>query len=173
METIKFMTSLLTFYLKGEIKQEQNFIRLKCPNTILTFIPLGSHKESIPINQIASVETSFKLIFKNFIVGVIAAIIGLALLGSSPLAGLLVLALGALIVINSFQTVLVLNTTSGSALFVFFLIFEKSKSEQAADQINRLISNRLDDTNNRQQTDRMIQHSDMMTERIVDAINKK
>ena len=77
METISFMTSLLTFYLKGEIKQEQNFIRFKVPNTILTFIPLGSVKETVPINQISSVGTSFKLLFKSFLVGVILAFIGL------------------------------------------------------------------------------------------------
>lgn len=29
METITFMTSLLAFYLKGEIKAEQNFLKLK------------------------------------------------------------------------------------------------------------------------------------------------
>ncbi len=34
MEPIEYMTSLLTFYLKGEIKSEQNFINFKVPNTI-------------------------------------------------------------------------------------------------------------------------------------------
>ncbi|MFA5658900.1 MAG: hypothetical protein WC900_06410, partial [Oscillospiraceae bacterium] len=61
MGTITFMTSLLTFYLKGEIKSEQNFIKLKSPNTILSLIPLGAHKETLPTNQIASVETNFCL----------------------------------------------------------------------------------------------------------------
>ena len=44
MQKIEFMTSLLTFYLKGEISTEQNFLTLKVPNTILTLIPLGRKK---------------------------------------------------------------------------------------------------------------------------------
>ena len=173
METISFMTSLLTFYLKGEIKQEQNFIRFKVPNTILTFIPLGSAKETVPVNQISSVGTSFKLLFKSFLVGVILAFIGLLLLTGSPIIGIILLLLGASMAINSFQTVLTVDTTSGKELYIFFLIFEKSKAERAAQQINQLISNRLDDTNNRRQTDRMIEHGDIMTDKIVNAINQK
>ena len=45
---------------------------------------------------------------------------------------------------------------------VSFLIFEKAKAELAESQIRQIISDRLDDTNNRVQTDR-----------IVDAINNK
>ena len=41
-----------------------------------------------------------------------------------------------------------------------FFIFDKKKAELAARQINEMISQRLNDTNSRQQTDR-----------IVDAIN--
>lgn len=162
METITFMTSLLTFYLKGEIRHEQNFIKLKAPNTILSFIPLGTEKHTVPINQISSVGTSFSLLLKNFIVGVIAAFLGLALMGDTVLGGLIVLLLGVSMSINSFQTVLTVNTTSGNEFVISFLIFEKSKAEQAEYQINQLVSHRLDDTNNRQQTDR-----------IVDAINNK
>lgn len=162
METITFMTSLLTFYLKGEIRHEQNFIKLKAPNTILSFIPLGAEKHTVPINQISSVGTSFSLLLKNLIVGVIAAFLGLALMGDTVLGGLIVLLLGVSMAINSFQTVLTVNTTSGNEFEISFLIFEKSKAEQAEYQINQLVSHRLDDTNNRQQTDR-----------IVDAINNK
>lgn len=59
MQTRQFITSYLTFYLKGEVRQDGNFINLKCPNTILTFISLGHRNYYIAINQISSVETSF------------------------------------------------------------------------------------------------------------------
>ena len=45
MTSIKYMTSLLTFYLKGEIRTEKNFIQFKTPNTILGLIPLGAKTE--------------------------------------------------------------------------------------------------------------------------------
>ena len=110
METITFMTSLLTFYLKGEIKAEQNFLRLKKPNTLLTFIPLGAKKHNVPINQIADVSTSFKLVLKSFLLGAVEAIVGFAMFGNSFFAGLLLLLLGAFTIINSFQTELNIRT---------------------------------------------------------------
>lgn len=67
-------------------------------------------------------------------------------------------------VINSFQTVLTIKTTSGEIKSASILIFEKSKAEQAASMINHIIGSRLDDTNNRVQGDRQ-------TDRMVEAIN--
>ncbi|MGN1047840.1 MAG: hypothetical protein ACI4QZ_04460 [Eubacteriales bacterium] len=163
MKVITFMTSLLTFYLKGEIKVEQNFLQLQKPNTILALIPLGKKKESIPVTQISSVESNFKLILKNFIVGIFVAILGIGMLSDNAL-GLILLLLGAGIVINSFQTVLTIQTTAGASKEVSFLIFEKSKVAQAEAWINDIISGRLDDTNNRIQGDRQ-------TDRVVEAIN--
>ncbi|MBO6244118.1 MAG: hypothetical protein J6O41_06120 [Clostridia bacterium] len=162
MNTITFITSFLTFYLKGEISQEKNFVKFKIPNTILGLIPLGAHKKTIAVNQIASTDTDFRLLFKNLLIGIVVAIIGLASFSSSALAGLVVLALGVLIVLNSFQTELVVHQTSGQSLIVSFIIFEKSKAEEASEGINNLISTRMDETNTREQTDR-----------VVDAINNK
>ena len=68
MQPIQYMSSLLTFYLKGEIRQEQNFVNLKRPNTILSLIPLGAKKDSIPVNQLSSVESNFKLHFGSFLI---------------------------------------------------------------------------------------------------------
>lgn len=146
MQKIEFMTSLLTFYLKGEISTEQNFLTLKVPNTILTLIPLGRKNDTIPVTQISSVSTDFKLLFKDFLIGFILLLIGVAM------------------VINSFQTVLTIRTTSGEIKSASILIFEKSKAEQAASMINHIIGSRLDDTNNRVQGDRQ-------TDRMVEAIN--
>lgn len=162
METITFITSFLTFYLKGEIKQDKNFLKFKIPNTILTLIPLGAHKKNIAINQIASVNTDFRLLFKNMLIGIVEVIIALACFGSSVLAGLIFLVLGGLTILNSMQTTLIVTLTSGEILPVYFIIFEKAKAEQAEEAINNMISARLDDTNTKDQTDR-----------IVDAINNK
>ena len=162
MQVIKYMTSLFTFYLKGEIAQEQNFINLKKPNTILGLIPLGAKKESIPVSQLSSVESNFKLHFKRFLIGLIISILGLVLTSESFVVGLLILAVGANYVITAFETTLTIKTTAGDIKNIPFLIFEKSKADTAESQIRKVISDRLDDTNNRMQTDR-----------IVDAINNK
>ncbi len=162
MDSITFITSYLTFYLKGEISKEKNFIKFKIPNTILGFIPLGAAKKTVAINQIASTDTDFRLQFKQLVVGVILAIVGLACMGDSFFAGLILLALGVLGALNAFQTALLVNTTAGESVVLFFVIFEKAKAEQASQMINDLVSGRMDDTNTREQTDR-----------VVDAINNK
>lgn len=167
MNTVTFMTSLLTFYLKGEIRQEQHFIRLKRPNTILSFIPLGSKKDSIPIEQISSVSADFKLQFKNFLIGLLLSIIGIIMLLSMSvlsLIGLVVLIIGASNVINAFQTELTIDTPSGKSWVISFLIFEKGKAIEAAEQIERLISRRYDATD-------VGLHTEKQTEALVNAIS--
>ncbi len=162
MKPIYYMTSLLTFYLKGEIQQEQNFVNLKKPNTILGLIPLGAKKETIPVSQLSSVESNFKLHLGRLLSGLIILIIGLSMLSEMFLLGLILLVVGANRGITAFETILTIKTTAGDIKNISILIFEKSKADEAENQIRQIISERLDDTNNRVQTDR-----------IVEAINNK
>ena len=162
MQPIQYMTSLLTFYLKGEIRQEQNFVNLKKPNTILSLIPLGAKKDSIPVSQLSSVESNFKLHFGALLFGAIIAIVGLCMVAESFILSLILMLIGANKAITAFETILTIKTTAGDEKNISFLIFEKAKAELAESQIRQIISDRLNDTNNRVQTDR-----------IVEAINNK
>lgn len=60
---------------------------------------------------------------------------------------MLVALIGAFIILNSFFTDLQIRDTSGSEIFIPIIIFQKSKAELAAEQIRKVISNRMDDTN--------------------------
>lgn len=165
MEPITYMTSLLTFYLKGEIRQEANFLKLKIPNTILKFIPLGSKTLSIPINQLASVETNFKVSIFPLLIGAFICVMGFTSLASSVILGLLLALIGANMVISSFQTVMTIKTTDSAEREIHFFIFDKPKAEYAARIILQYISNRMDDTNVR------IQNTSL-GDRLVDAISE-
>lgn len=156
MNTIKYITSLLTFYLKGEIGSEQNYIRFKEPNTILGLIPLGSKTESVPINQISSVTSNFKLKLGKLIVGIIVLIFAFVSFREAFVLGLVLLIIAANSVIDAFEIDLEISMTSGQKKLIVFFIFEKSKAELAVKSINEMVANRLDDTNNRQQTDRIV-----------------
>ena len=175
MEKITFMTSLLTFYLKGEISAEQDFLRMKRPNTILTFIPLGTKKINVPINQISTVGTNFKLLLKDFIVGLIILIFGINFIAKIPGLGIFLFLLAAFMIINSFQTQLVVTTTSGAGYVLYFLIFEKKKAELAEESINSMIAGRLHDTNVRTNTENQTAAINSAqaanTQAIIDAIN--
>ncbi|MBR5947806.1 MAG: hypothetical protein IKZ82_04035 [Clostridia bacterium] len=158
METIHYVTSLLTFYLKGSIQNEQNFIKFTKPNTVLGLIPLGSKKENVPINQISSVTSNFKLKLLKLLLGVIAAIAGFSAMFSKGgfIGGLIILIIGANWILDAFEIQLQVNMTSGRSKLIDFFIFDKNKAELAEKQINALISNRLADTNTREQTDRIV-----------------
>ena len=61
MQTVEFITSYLTFYLEEKIQVDKNFVKFEIPNTILKLISLGKARRSLPVNQISSVDDSFKL----------------------------------------------------------------------------------------------------------------
>ncbi len=164
MDTITYVQSLLTFYLKGEIGADQNFVKLKDPNTILGFIPLGSHQESIPINQITSVQSSFRMRLGKLVIGILVAILAIAALFNKGgfILFLIFGLIAANLILGAFDVSLLINMTSGRTRLLSFFIFDREKSAKAEQMINALISARLSDTNTREQTDR-----------IVDAINRK
>ena len=84
---------------------------------------------------------------------------------------MILLLLGINNVVNAFIINLVVTTTAGQQKIISFLIFDKQKANQAAEQINAMIAGRLDNTNTRQQTNRVIDANAQQTDRIIDAIN--
>ena len=164
MKTIKYRISLPTAYLKGEVTHEQNFVKLKTPNILFSLLAIGTKTDVIPVNQIATVTRTFNCIGVILPFGIILMWSGFSVISaskilslSSSLAPIKLILLGVLIIITSFQTVITIKTTSGEALKISVLIFDRSKALEIEDLINQLISNRLDDTNNRQQTDRIVE----------------
>lgn len=183
METRQFASSILTAYIKGEVKlQNSNMVEITIPNSILTFIPLGTKKVTVPVSQISSVGTNFYLDFKNFVIGVIITLIGLSCFGDINSIGtfftaLIITALGAAECLNALHVYLSINNTSGEVVGsnakidkngnirndgIPFIIFHKAIAEQIASDINQLCAQRVDDTNVR-----------IQNQAIVDAINNK
>ena len=166
-----FITSFLTFYLKAIVVLEGQFVKTTNPNTILKVIPLGSRNKTIPVNQISSVDDSFSLDFKSFLWGVLFTVLGCYMMGDSFVGGLVIAIYGVLTVLSSFQTILVLNLTSGGVHIISVLFFEKEKLLKCKDVIEGLIQNRFNDTNVRIHTDRAMQNTADQTDRMINAFN--
>ena len=152
MKTIKYRISLPTAYLKGEVTHEQNFVKLKTPNILFSLLAIGTKTDVIPVNQIATVTRTFNCIGVILLFGIILMWSGFSVISaskilslSSSLAPIILILLGVLIIITSFQTVITIKTTSGEALKISVLIFDRSKALEIEDLINQLISNRLVD----------------------------
>lgn len=178
MEKITFRSSIIAFYIKGEISAEQNFVRFKIPNR-LGLIPLGSNDERIPITQISLVRMTHSISLLWFSVFAFVTLMTfvnffLSVFNEMPffrsaLSALLLL-LSIAMLVCSFRKCLDIDLTSGRVMRITFIIFEWHKARLAADLINDLISNRIDDTNVRIHTDRSIGDNREQTDRIVDAI---
>ena len=166
-----FITSFLTFYLKAIVVLEGQFVKTTNPNTILKVIPLGLRNKTIPVNQISSVDDSFSLDFKSFLWGVLFTVLGCYMMGDSLVGGLVIAIYGVLTVLSSFQTILVLNLTSGGVHIISVLFFEKEKLLKCKDVIEGLIQNRFNDTNVRIHTDRAMQNTADQTDRMINAFN--
>lgn len=174
MFSISFITSYLTFYLKGLIGIDGDFIKIQTPNTILKLIPLGKNSRTIPIPQVSEVGTDFSLDFKAFIIGLLVTFGGYSMLtskGGSVPAGIIIILIGALMAISAFQTLLVIHNTAGQSIIIPFIIFEKAKAENCKDTLNNMIVSRHNDTNVRMHTDRQINSQNKNTSDIIDAIN--
>ncbi len=134
----QFMVSLLLFYMKGEVNIEKNMVRASFPNTIFKLIPLGKTNKTIPVNQISSIDDSFRLDVKAFILGIIAVIFGFSVLSDSVLFGILLLVYGVSTVVSSFETILVVYSTAGVPFVISFVIFEKEKALQIKAELDRI-----------------------------------
>ena len=170
MEAITFMSSVITFYIKGEISAEQNFVRIKTRNK-LGLIPLNSVEERIPITQISLVGMNYKIRSFWFAVGFLLAFVNfIAFTELHSFKCILAIIIGIAMMVCSLRKCLLIDLTSGRVISIPFVIFEWSKVDAAAALINALISNRIDDTNVRIHTDRSIDDNREQTDRVVDAI---
>lgn len=151
-----FITSFLTFYLKATVETGGNFIKISNPNTILKVIPLGSTNKTIPIEQLSSVDDSFKLDVVSFIWGVVFVIIGCGTMSNSFIGGLILAAYGILTVLSAFQTVMVFTMTSGVERSLSVICFQKAELLSCKDMVEESISKRYSDTNVSSNTDRLI-----------------
>lgn len=175
MQTVNFITSLLTFYLKGNIGVDNLMLNLKKPNTIFDFIPLGYKSDQVPVHQISTAATEFKLNVKELVAGFIIFIISVIYFNENSfvdfLKGMVFLIVGIATILSAFKTTLTVSATSGMLYQVYFVIFERGKAEEAKKMILDAVVNRANDTNVRMAAEMQMAHSEQQTQAIVDAVN--
>lgn len=165
-QSVDFVTSYLTFYLKGRVDFTANNLNLSLPNTILGLIPLGSEELTVDVNHISGTNVDFHVAFGQLIFGAIAFLLGLGgVFSSKPsFLGLVALLFGALYALNALQTTVKVALDSGDVILISLVIFEKDKANVIVNSIKQMLTARTYDTNVRI-------HSENSTDRIVNAIN--
>lgn len=176
-EEYSFITSYLTFYIKGNIGIHNDHVSLKIPNTIFGLIPLGSNERTVDVNQIVSAVSNFKVTPLTLIIGFFFGIGGLLSIpgaiahvpsaGIGNLVEILILTLvGIVLFLNSFQTTVGITLASGEVIALPLVIFEKSKAEIIRGKISQICAARTHDTNTRV-------HTEHQTSQIIDALQNR
>ncbi|WP_311407650.1 hypothetical protein [Liquorilactobacillus uvarum] len=140
-----FSASALLFWIKGSVAVDYRFVRIVEQNTILGLIPAGNNKQNIPLKNISgvSVNTSYKV--KRFILGIIVALIGLSVLDSSALMGLIILLIGVATFLNGILTEIEIEK-SGSSFVLYVPFFNKADIISIQQGIEQALSNDIDKT---------------------------
>jgi hypothetical protein len=136
----KFTTNLVLSWLKTDFSLTNKRLMGFQPNTLFGVFPLGKKEVSYPLKNIASVGVSTKFHLKRFIIGLILVFIGLGMFGDSFLGGLILLAIGALPLLNSFTSSMVVTNNAGQPVGIEISILEKDKVQQFVNKVNVGIS---------------------------------
>ena len=123
----RFSPSVILFWLKTSIAASSMRVQCKSPNTLLGVIPLGSSTQTIPLRNIASVDTNIFLIA------------GLACMKDSALVGILFLVLPAANLANTMSAQLDFVNQAGGRNTVKVSILKKAKLMQLAQAIQQLV----------------------------------
>lgn len=111
----RFGPSVVLFWLKTSIAASNMRVMYKSPNTLLGVIPLGSSTQTIPLRNIASVDTNIKFNPGSFAWGGVFLVAGLAFLSDSAALGILFLLLAAEHLANTMSAQLDFVNQAGSA----------------------------------------------------------
>lgn len=137
----RFSPNILAPWLKTEAAASSMRVQYKDPNTLLGFIPLGSRTQTIPLRNIASVDTNVQLSVRNLIGAVVFAIAGMGCFTeqNGAAGGVMLLLVAALFALNVMKTRLDFVNQAGGRNSVTVSILEKAKLAQLATEIQNRV----------------------------------
>ena len=135
----RFSPSVVLFWLRTSVAASSMRVIYKSPNTLLGVIPLGSSTQTIPLRNIASVDTNTKFNPGSFVWGVVFFVAGLACLSDSAAVGILLILLAAANLANTMNAQLDFVNQAGGRNTVKVSILKKAKLMQLAQAIQQLV----------------------------------
>lgn len=135
----RFSPNILLFWLKTSVAASNMRVQYRSPNTILGVIPLGSESQTIPLKNIASVDTSTKFNMGNFLFGMVFIIAGFASFSANALLGIILLLLGLVNICNMMSASLNFVNQAGGKNTVTVSILEKGKLSTLSQHIQERV----------------------------------
>ena len=138
-ESFKF--GFIQFLLQTKVVLTNRRLAAERPNVILGLIPIGTNKLSFPLENIASVGSSFEFGLVRFLLGVILAIIGLAVT-SETAGGLIFLLAGVIILMGAFRYSIQVTNNAGQTIILHLIITQIDRARRFTSQVNTTLANR-------------------------------
>ncbi len=134
----RFSPSVVIFWLKTSVAASSTRIQYKAPNTLFGLIPLGASTKTIPLRNVASVDTNTKFSVGSLVWGLVFLFAGLSAFKSSVFGALLLL-LAAANLANVMSASLVLRDPSGGANAITVSVLERDRLMSLAQEIQTLV----------------------------------
>lgn len=131
----RFSPSVIIFWLKTSIAASSTRVQYKAPNTLFGLIPLGASTKTIPLRNIASVDTNTRFNLGSLVWGLIFLFVGFGMFDSNALVAIVCLLVAAANLANVMSARLVFHDPSGGANAITVSILEKDKLMKLAQEI--------------------------------------
>lgn len=131
----RFSPSVVIFWLKTSVAASSTRVQYKAPNTLFGLIPLGASTKTIPLRNIASVDTNTKFNLGSLVWGLIFLFVGFGMFDSNALVAIVCLLVAAANLANVMSASLVFHDPSGGANAITVSILEKDKLMKLAQEI--------------------------------------
>lgn len=130
--------SLVLFFIKCTFDITNKRLVGQVPNLFWIF-PIGTNNVTYPLKNIAGVKIDNKISIKRLIVGILLVLIGISKLSSL----FIILLIGILLVISSYEIFLVVQNNSGASISYAVSPLEKSKAQQLVNELNQVIADNV------------------------------
>ena len=131
----RFSPSVIIFWLKTSIAASSTRVQYKAPNTLFGLIPLGASTKTIPLRNIASVDTNTKFNLGSLVWGLFFLFVGFGMFDSNALAAIVCLLIAVANFANVMSATLTFRDPSGGANDITVSILEKDKLMSLAQEI--------------------------------------
>lgn len=131
----RFSPSVIIFWLKTSIAASSTRVQYEAPNTLFGLIPLGASTKTIPLRNIASVDTNTKFNLGSLVWGLFFLFVGFGMFDSNALAAIVCLLVAVANFANVMSATLTFRDPSGGANAITVSILEKDKLMSLAQEI--------------------------------------
>jgi hypothetical protein len=137
-----FMLSTIAFFLHTELVLTNRRLTAVRPHTILGLIPVGTDRQSFPIENIAGVSSATRFDILGVIFGAVGALVGIAALAIPAAAwlGVILIVIGLASIIGApKQAIEVMNSGGGKIRFPVSVL-ERSRTVLFANQMAEAVA---------------------------------